>query len=408
MEIKLYKHQQKLVDKEPKKWLLSWGTGSGKTLTTIKLSELYGIHNVLVICPKSIKEKWQRDVEVFAKEPWLFTIVTKEEFKKRWENLVGFRKVIIDESHYFSGIKSSMYKTMIKWLAKNRPSQIYLATATPYLSTVWNIFALGNILGRDWKWHKWNKYFFYQIQMGNRKIPKQKEHINGVPIKDVVAETINTKLGNTVKLEDCVDVPDQTFLVEEFELTKDQERGIDELDDVAHIVYWTKCHQINGGTLKSDGYNEDQYFKCEKLNRVIDLCKEHKKIIIVSRYNNEIKYIQDVLKRNKKKVFIINGETKNKDTVCLQAELEEECVVLVNAACSEGYELPSFPIMVFYSYDFSLKNYIQMIGRIQRINNIKKNVYISLINKGTIDEDVYNSIQSKKDFDISIYNYNKN
>ena len=60
-------------------------------------------------------------------------------------------------------------------------------------------------------------------------------------------------------------------------------------------------------------------------------------------------------------------------------------------------------VMVFYSYDFSLKNYIQIKGRIQRINNIKKNVYFSLVVKGTIDEDVFKCIQRKEDFDIEIY-----
>ncbi len=73
-------------------------------------------------------------------------------------------------------------------------------------------------------------------------------------------------------------------------------------------------------------------------------------------------------------------------------------------SCSEGYELPTFPLMVFYSYDFSLKNYIQMLGRIQRINAIKKNVYLSLVVKDSIDSDVFTSLKKKEDFDIAIYN----
>jgi SNF2 family DNA or RNA helicase len=59
--------------------------------------------------------------------------------------------------------------------------------------------------------------------------------------------------------------------------------------------------------------------------------------------------------------------------------------------------------MVFYSLDFSLKNYIQMCGRIHRIGQTKKCVYVNFIVSGTIDGDVYKSIKNKEDFQIQIY-----
>jgi superfamily II DNA or RNA helicase len=133
----------------------------------------------------------------------------------------------------------------------------------------------------------------------------------------------------------------------------------------------------------------------------LELINQHKKIIIVCRYNNEIKEISKQIKD--KKVLIINGQTKDRHQTVIDAEDSNNVVVLINAACSEGYELPSFNIMVFYSYDFSLKNYIQIKGRVLRANKLKSNVYLSLVVSDTIDEDVYNVIQTKKDFDIKIY-----
>jgi superfamily II DNA or RNA helicase len=399
--MRLYRHQREIIENAPKKHLLAWGTGTGKSLACIKLSELYGIHNVLVICPKSIKEQWRSEIRKFAYEHRLFTVKTKEEFKRDWKDLTKFRKIIIDEAHHFSGYKSQLHKTLIKYININKPEQIYLATATPYLSTIWNIYSLGKILGFDWKWHKWRRYFFHEVQMGRRTIPQEKRQIDGVPMEKIVADIINNKLGGSVKLEDCIDVPKQTFLTEKFDLTKEQLNGMESIEDVNHIVYWTKCHQIGGGTLKSDGYIEDQFFQCEKLNRVLELCKENKKLVIVCRYNNELDLLESKIKN--KKVIKINGQTKDRSSAVVEADFLQDCVVLVNAACSEGYELPTFSMMVFYSYDFSLKNYIQMLGRIQRINNLKKNVYISLINRDSIDEDVYKSIQRKENFDIEIY-----
>jgi predicted helicase len=123
---------------------------------------------------------------------------------------------------------------------------------------------------------------------------------------------------------------------------------------------------------------------------------------VVCRYNAEVGNVAFKL-LNSIDVVIIKGDVKDRHAEIQRANKLDKCVVVVNAACSEGYELPTFDLMVFYSYDFSLKNFIQMKGRVQRINNVKKNVYLSLINKNTIDEDVYKSIQKKEDFDLAIY-----
>ena len=104
-----------------------------------------------------------------------------------------------------------------------------------------------------------------------------------------------------------------------------------------------------------------------------------------------------------KKVFLINGDEKDKDAVALEAEASDECVCLINAACSEGYELPSIGFIVFASFSFSYKDYKQAIGRFLRGNKLKKNVYLPLVNEGTIDHAVYQSILNKQDFDIAIY-----
>jgi len=78
-------------------------------------------------------------------------------------------------------------------------------------------------------------------------------------------------------------------------------------------------------------------------------------------------------------------------------------VVIINAQCSEGYQLPSIDTVIFASLSFSLKDYTQAIGRFLRYDAIKKNVYIHLVNIGTVDEAGYESIMKKEDFDIAIY-----
>jgi predicted helicase len=105
----------------------------------------------------------------------------------------------------------------------------------------------------------------------------------------------------------------------------------------------------------------------------------------------------------KKNVYMINGSVKNRDEITQQIEKDDECIVVINAACSEGYELPSIGTIIFASLSFSYKDYKQALGRFLRINKLKKNVYIHLVTAGSVDEGVYNAIMKKQDFDIEIY-----
>jgi len=396
--MKLYEHQQKLVDESPSKHLLAWGCGSGKTFASIKLA---GKSSTLIVCPKSIKEQWLDEVDKH-REMDIVNVLTKEEFRRDHLKLSRYQCCILDEFHFFLGMagfrkKSAMLKALLVYIKKHEPDKIYGLTATPYMSTPYNLYAACEILGQTPNFKIFKDHFFSMVNMGRRfPVPVVKKGIE----KDIAR--LVQRIGSTVSLEDCFDVPEQTFLTEYFDLTPEQKRVIKALDDEG-IARWTKTHQICGGTLKSDGYSENQSFKSEKMDRILELVQEHKKLIIVCRYNYEIEVIKKQLKGN---IFVINGGVNDRHSVVKNAEEMEAATVLIQAQCSEGYELPSFPIMVFYSYDFSLKNYIQIIGRIQRANNLKKNVYISLVVKGGIDEDVYKCIQAKKSFDVEIYGRN--
>ncbi|MCP5375204.1 MAG: hypothetical protein H6743_03810 [Rickettsiaceae bacterium] len=239
--------------------------------------------------------------------------------------------------------------------------------------------------------------------MGRLRVPVQKKKIADVPTENYLASIVKS-LGSTVKMEDTLGdqtMPEQIFETEYFELNKDQKQAITNITDLLPIVRWTKVHQICGGCLKGDGYTEDQEFTSQKRDRVLELAKLHPKLIIVARYNNELYALQRALKGYK--TIIINGTTKNVYRATQEAERSDKCIVLVQAAVSAGYQLPSFPIMVFYSYDYSLVNYEQIIGRIQRRDHLKRNVYLSLLIPGTIDEDVYKCIMRKEDFHCELY-----
>lgn len=413
IQLTLYKHQKRLLEKAPDRHLLAWETGTGKSLAAMRLVELKNTDNLptLVVCPKSLADKWRRDIKLFSRKPESWIVVTKEELRRDWDKLPWTPFLVIDEAHYFSGPTSQMHKNALKFIKKHGIKNVYLLTATPYMSTPWNIYALALLLGHPWHYIRFKKHFFSVIPMGPRMVPVVKTHIDGVPVKDEIAKWVKY-LGSAVKMEDTLDdeiMPEQIFKTEYFDLTRDQTQAMFELNDMLPVVRYGKEHQICGGSLKGDEYSENKFFKSQKTDRLIELAEQHKKLIIICKYNNEIDFLKDKLSQKFKgrKILLIRGAVSNRDEVVLEADAADDCLVIINAACSEGFELPSFPIMVFYSLDFSLKNYVQMLGRILRRNKLKRNVYLFLVVKKSIDEEVYKSMMDKKDFDLAIYHDEK-
>jgi len=403
--MQLYKHQQRIVDTNPDRILLNWACGTGKSIAALILANNKPGMNVLIICPKSVKAKWQREVKAFGdpKKNWL--VLTKEEFRRDFKEIGRYDIVIVDEAHFFSSLTSQMSKALSQYLKAYDIKYRLLLTATSYMSTPWNIYMLAKHLGRDWNYMSFRRKFFYDIIMGGRPVPVIKSGIEG-EIARLVGE-----IGDVVKLEEAMDLPEQTFREEYFEINPNQKREITLINKTEYnpVVKYTKIHQIVNGTLKGDGYTEDRFFPYEKANRVLEYCETTDKVAVVCRYNLQIKSLARMIERElpDRKVFIITGETQNRDQVTQDIDAIDKCVVLVGSSVSEGYELPSVNLIIFASLDFSYKNYSQMCGRFLRINRPTKNVYVHMIVKDTIDEAVYKSMLEKKDFDVAIYNQPK-
>lgn len=397
--MELYKHQKEFLDKNPSKHLMCWDTGVGKTLASI----IWGNRRPsnLIIVPKHLKKQWNRNLKSDGKSTYV--LVTKEEFRRDWDELPACSAIIVDEAHYFSGMKSQLSKNLLKYIKKHKVVDILLPTATPYMSTPWNIYRLAQILGYKWNYWEFSQRFFYHIRMGSRMIPQVR-----TGIEDEIAELVN-RIGSTVKIEECAEIPPQIFVPEFFTLTPSQLKAIKRVreEETNPAVRYTKFHQIENGSLKGDEFREDEFFDAQKHERIMDLVDENKKIAIFARYNLQLELLKKELEAKGKNVLIINGEVKEKDPIVQQAEKSDEVVLLINAACSEGYELPSIGTIVFASLSFSYKDYKQALGRFLRINKLKKNLYIHLVNEGTIDEAVYQSIIRKQDFDIAIYARNE-
>ncbi len=408
----LYKHQLDIITENPARTGLFMGTGSGKTLTALCLAR----GKTLVICPKTQKEdrNWERENEKNKLNVDL-TVISKETFKRDHATLPQFMTVIIDEAHTCLGMtpntrqrnkiiipkSSQIFEAVWDYLIRIQyPSRIYLVTATIIKSPM-TVFAAAKLLQHNLDFYRFRDMFYVRLPMPGREVWVPK---NDSATKDKLAHLVR-KLGYIGRLEDYFDVPEQTYKTFHIELTKKQK---DRIKDMAieypdPIVRCGKIHQIENGILTADEFSSGEEFENGKIEKILELALEFPRMIIFVKYTKQIGAIAGNLMAKDYKVLIMKGDTKDRGKVLEEAKNASECIFIVQAQISAGWELPSYPCMVFASRTYSFVDYDQGLGRIQRADHIKKNLYINLVVKGGVDEAVDKCLKNKQSFNERLY-----
>lgn len=413
--VKLHSHQLNIVTEDPKKCGLFLGTGSGKGLIGIMLAQ----GRVLVVCPKTLKQSntWHKALTLSGRKDITLTVVSKEEFRRDHEKLSACDTLILDEVHTIAGLTpmtyqrkkivypkmSQLLEATLAYIKRTSPSRIYGLSATPTRSPMC-VLGIAWILGKTWDFYQFRNIYYHEVRMGTRNIWMVK---NDQATKDRLGKAVRN-LGYVGKLSDYFDFPPQTFITKEVSLTKEQKIRLKRLpiEFPDPIVLCGKRSQVENGIFNGDTFNPTEYFSNEKLDAIVEYSYEFQKMIIFSKYIHQIEEIEKALTSTGKKVFIITGDTKNRGDIIQQAEATKECVLIVSAQISAGWEAPSFSVMIFASMSHSIVDRIQSEGRILRANSLQKTLYITLVavdDDGTVDMAIDKAIQNKQDFSEAIY-----
>lgn len=413
----LYEHQKKAITENKKKCGLFTGTGSAKTRTALEMAE----GKILVICPKQQREDmtWQKNATKFGLVRNL-KVVSKEEFRRDWHIYPEYDTVIIDESHNNFGIApemrqrkgiqipraSQIFEATYNYLHKNPPKRLYLCSATPVPKPM-AMWGIATILGQNWDFYQFRDKFYFPIKVGFRQIyiPRKDE-----ASKQALANLVKT-FGYTGSLNDFVDVPEQTDKTVYVDLTEPQKTALKELSvtEADALVRGSRSRTIENGVLYGKsvvktGPVTDQLvdrtilYPSKKIDYIVERALEFPKLLIFANYIAQINAIADILRAEGYQVLTLTGATKDRKTLVEEAEKSEACIVIAQSSVSSGWELPSFPCVVFASLSWRVVDHIQARGRVLRMNKLKKNLYIYLVVKGGKDDDCYKSIMSGNDF----------
>lgn len=412
----LYEHQQRIINEDKKKCGLFLGTGSAKTRTALELAE----GSVLVICPKQQREDrtWERNADKFGIIVNL-TVISKEDLRRDWGTLPRYDTVIIDECHNNLGVTaetrqrkgvqipktSQIFEATYRYLVNCNPSRLYLCSATP-VSKPMNLWALARLFGESWNFFDFRNKYYAEIRMGQRRIWMERED---EATKARMAEIIK-RYGYTGGLSDFFDVPEQTHKEVMIDMTPQQAKAVKDLmlAEADPLVRNAKIRTIQNGVLYTKRVerigdrtevmrDHTEIFPSNKIEYILERAIEFPKLLIFANYTAQVHQIEKALKAEGYNVSTLTGQTKDRANLILDAENSKAHIVIAQSSISAGYELPSFPCVIFASKSRQAVHYSQALGRVLRSNALKKNLYIHLVVKGK-DEDCHKAVMAGEDF----------
>jgi hypothetical protein len=376
---------------------------------------------VLVICPKQQREDetWQRENVKWGTNKNL-TVISKEDLRKNWEKLPHYDTVIIDECHNNLGVlptyiqrknvqypkTSQIFEATQKFLEKHPPKRLYLLSATPIPKPM-SMWAVGVLFGQKWDFSQFRMTYYKEIRMGGMRriwIPRMDEDT-----KQRLADLVQ-KFGYTGCLNDFFDVPEQTHKVVEIEPSVEQKKAIVEITfaEADPLVRRARLRTIENGVLygkqieavggKTDKMtNQTKIFKSHKIDYILERALEFPKLLIFANYTAQIEEIAKALRLEGYEVSTLTGQTKDRSFIRKVNDSKDPHIIIAQSSISSGYELPSFPCVIYASKSWRFVDYEQSLGRVLRSNHLKKNLYIHLVVKGC-DMDCHKAIMSGVDF----------
>lgn len=208
----------------------------------------------------------------------------------------------------------------------------------------------------------------------------------------------------------CLDLPPKIFKTYHAVLSNEQvaaqeklgtkgllELGSEKLTIKNVLNLCTKERQITAGFL----YSPQRVFdfpsnpKLEVLRDLIHDEYPGEKLVVVCAFHRGIDLVRSILPAPSVE---ISGRIKDKEAARRQFQEDPETryAVAQISAGSLGISLTAAAVMVFFSMNYSLSDYLQMLERIHRPGQVKPCTYIHLAARNSVDEEIMEAIRRKK------------
>ena len=215
--------------------------------------------------------------------------------------------------------------------------------------------------------------------------------------------------------ENCLDLPEKTYVERQVELTDEQKKTYETMKSAAlaslkgkmatapHVLtQLMRLHQITCGHLKNDDDTITE-IKNNRINSLLELLEETEgKVIIWANYVYDIKQIVSAISKKYGEDSIVQyygavpAETRQKNIVKFQ-DPESPVKFFVGNPQTGGYgiTLTAANNVVYYSNGYDLEKRLQSEDRAHRIGQKKAVTYVDLIAPKTVDEKIRKALRKK-------------
>jgi SNF2 family DNA or RNA helicase len=330
--------------------------------------------------------------------------------------------IAIDESTTIKNHKAKRTKALMKIAAGFKYKRIL--TGSPVSNSPMDVFSQfeflrPGILGFD-------SYYAFQ----GRYAVVQRKTMGHNSFQQIVGfrnlEELTSKLEDhsfRVRKEDCLDLPDRTFTKRYVSMSKEQVAAYNSIRQHALIMHddgemttanaaitqLLRLQQVVCGHVQTDE-GELVTFPCPRLDAAIDIAREVSgKVIYFARFRHDIQQLVLRLQAEfgSESAAAYYGDTSSDERSRIMKDFQNidhplRFFVGNQATAGYGLTLTAASTTVFYSNSFSLEQRIQAQDRNYRIGQDKKVLYVDLINEGTVDEKIVESLGNKIDLSAKV------
>ena len=405
--------------------------GTGKTASVIwatdYLMNLGVIRRVLVICPLSImKSAWQADLFKFAIHRTCdvaygiasqrkkiiangaeYVIINFDGVDIVKDDIIngGFDLIVVDEASAYKNPQTSRWKTLKK--ISEHIKGMWMLTGTPAAQSPVDAYGLAKLINPK----NTPKFFGHFRDLVMYKVGLYK----WVP-KPNSQQVVHKVLQPAIRFEknQCIDLPDVTFVERDAPLTPQQEKYYNQLKSqmlieaageqisaVNAAASINKLLQISGGAVYSDTKEVIEFDVSNRLKVVLEVIEEasHKVLVFVP-FTHTIELLKSYLASHHIEAEVINGQVpvnKRHDIIeRFQKEEHPQVLIIQPQAASHGLTLTAANVIIWYAPVTSVETYLQANARINRPGQ-KNPMTIVHIKGSDVETRLYKMLQTNID-----------
>ena len=405
--------------------------GTGKTASAIWAADYLmkqgKIKRVLVICPLSIMDSaWREDLFTFAPHRSVdiahgaskkrkaiiqqgadFVIINYDGVEIVSKEIAegGFDLIVVDEATHYKNTQSQRWKTLRRLIKDD--TWMWMMTGTPAAQSPLDAYGLAKMVNPD----AVPRFFGSFRDMVMRKIT-QFRWIVKPEATDLVFNVLQPAIRFTK--EECLDLPDMTYVKRKVELTRQQKKyydllrkklvmtvGGDEVTAINAAVVMNKLLQISAGAVytdEGDTLEFDIKHRYKVLREVID--ESSQKVLIFVPFRHTIDILTDKLRNDGITTEVIRGDVPvNKRTDIFkrfQTTNEPRVLVIQPQSAAHGVTLTAANTVVWWGPTPSLETYAQANARVHRSGQ-KHPCTVVQLQGSAVEKRVYSLLDNRID-----------